>query len=78
MSLSFVFLFCLFLVGIDVVVRSEGCEDPHLSKVHCGLAYIKVNGGDYALKKRGFNVVLVDYRAGMTNILSLVSFLILC
>ena len=50
--------------GIDIDIRSEGCDDPKLVNIKCGRAYIKVNGRDYARKRRGHNIVLVDYQTG--------------
>ena len=50
--------------GIQVELRSEGCDDPKLLQVHCGRAYIKVNGQDYAPKRRGHNLVVLDLRTG--------------
>ncbi|CAB3982537.1 chymotrypsinogen B-like [Paramuricea clavata] len=50
--------------GIKVELRSEGCDDPKLVQVHCGRAYIKVNGRDYARKRRGHNLVILDLQTG--------------
>ncbi len=49
-------------------LRSEGCDDPKLVEVHCGRAYIKVNGKDYAIKGRGHNLVVVDLQTGRNGI----------
>ena len=66
-----------FYAGIKVELRSEGCDDPKLVQVHCGRAYIKVNGRDYARKRRGHNLVILDLQTGRNGILSLVSFSII-
>ena len=55
---------CYFFSGLKVELRSEGCDDPKLVPVHCGRAYIKVNGNDYAVKRRGHNLVVVDLQTG--------------
>jgi hypothetical protein len=64
--------FYSFYAGIKVELRSEGCDDPKLVQVHCGRAYIKVNGRDYASKRRGHNLVILDLQTGRNGILSLV------
>ena len=54
-----------FSVGVlDIHVRSEGCEDPGKAPGTCGIAYIKVNGVDHSLHRRGHNVVIVDAKTG--------------
>jgi hypothetical protein len=50
-----------------VELRSEGCDDPKLVPVPCGRAYIKVNGVDYALKRRGHNLVVFDSQTGSNS-----------
>lgn len=45
------------------MVRSEGCNDPGKT-LPCGIAYIKVNGRDHSLHRRGHNVVVVDATTG--------------
>ena len=42
-----------------VFVESRGCDDPQ----GCN-AIIKVNDVDYAVNKRGFNIVVVDRKTG--------------
>ena len=49
---------------LDIHVRSEGCEDPGKAPGTCGIAYIKVNGVDHSLHRRGHNVVIVDAKTG--------------
>ena len=57
--------FRLFAAGfLDIYVRSEGCNDPGKTPNTCGIAYIKVNGRDYSLHRRGHNVVVVDATTG--------------
>ena len=51
--------------GIDVYIRSEGCNDRPLTRNSCGIAYIKVNGVDYSRHSRGHNVVVVDGATGV-------------
>ena len=48
---------------LDIYIRSEGCDDPGKGP-NCGKAYIKVDGTDYSLQKRGFNVVVVNGETG--------------
>lgn len=49
---------------LDIYVRSEGCNDPGKTPNTCGIAYIKVNGRDHSLHRRGHNVVVVDATTG--------------
>ena len=49
---------------IDVDVRSEGCDDPGKAPNTCGIAYIKVDGKDHSLHRRGHNVVILDGTTG--------------
>ena len=44
-------------------IRSEACNDPG-KHGPCGQAFIKVNGVDYAAKKRGYNFVVVNAYTG--------------
>ena len=53
-----------FFLGIKVELRSEGCDDPKLVQVHCGRAYMKVDEMDYAPKRRGHNLVVVNSQTG--------------
>ena len=46
-------------------MRSEGCDDPGKASGTCGLAYIKINGQDLSLHRRGHNVVIVDAKTGL-------------
>ena len=58
--------FLLFPVEsfVDIQIRSRGCDDPGKTLTRCGRAYIKVNGENYAPRKRGHNVVTVDANTG--------------
>ena len=47
---------------MDIHIRSEGCDD--LGKDTGGIAYIKVNGHDHSMHRRGHNVVVVDATTG--------------
>lgn len=49
---------------MDIHIRSEGCNDPGKVPNTCGIAYIKVNGEDHSLHRRGHNVVIVDAATG--------------
>ncbi|CAH3108178.1 unnamed protein product [Pocillopora meandrina] len=49
---------------LDIYIRSEGCDDPGKAPI-CGKAYIKVDGTDYSLQERGFNVVVVNGETGV-------------
>ena len=48
---------------LDIHIRSEGYDDPGQA-YRRSKAYIKVDGIDYSLQKRGFNVVVVDGETG--------------
>ena len=61
---------CCF-TGIRIDIRSEGCGDPRLEASGCGKAYIKVNGKEYAQKKRGYNLVVVDRTTGKARVVGL-------
>ncbi|PFX27383.1 Neurogenic locus Notch protein [Stylophora pistillata] len=49
---------------LDIHFRSEGCDDPGTVD-GCGKAYIKVDGTDYSLQRRGHNVVVVNGETGV-------------
>lgn len=49
---------------LDIHIRSEGCDDPGIVD-GCGKAYIKVDGTDYSLQRRGHNVVVVNGETGV-------------
>ena len=49
----------LFKGYVRVEIRSEGCDDPAKTPKTCGLAYIFVEGEQYAPQKRGYNVVVL-------------------
>ncbi|XP_044165741.1 uncharacterized protein LOC114963329 isoform X1 [Acropora millepora] len=50
---------------LDMLVRSEGCDDPGKPPNSCGNAKILVSGKDYSLHKRGHNIVVVDATSGI-------------
>ena len=63
----FILRFNYFLVGfIRVRLESQGFVDKVRGRKLYGRsrAYIRVNGRDYSLHRRGFNVVLVSRRTG--------------
>lgn len=49
---------------LNIQIISEGCSDKgrHGS---CGLAFIRINGRDYARKRRGYNIVVISANTGM-------------
>jgi hypothetical protein len=47
---------------LDLVVRSEGCNDPGISG--CGMAKIWVDGTDRSPHGRGHNIVVIDEKTG--------------
>ena len=49
---------------INIYIRSEGFLDPGKVTPGGGRAYIKVNGTDHSVHKRGYNVVVVDGATG--------------
>lgn len=57
---------CLFLGFVYVTVRSEGFEDRKNGRMLAGRAraYIKVNGRERSLRRRGFNVVVINGKTG--------------
>ena len=59
---------------LDIHVRSEGCDDPGKAPGTCGIAYIKVNGVDHSLHRRGHNVVTVDAKTGTVIDVLVISF----
>ena len=67
-----------YFSGLKVELRSEGCDDPKLVQVHCGRAYIKVNGMDYAAKRRGHNLVVVDLQTGTGTLHLILELFLLC
>ena len=52
---------------VDIDIRSEGCNDPNKKPDTCGIAYIKVDGKDHSLHRRGHNVVTVDLKTGKNH-----------
>ena len=64
---QFILRFNYLLVGfIKVRLESQGFVDKVRGRKLYGRsrAYIRVNGRDYSLHRRGFNVVLVSRRTG--------------
>ena len=64
---QFILRFNYSLVGfIKVRLESQGFVDKVRGRTLYGRsrAYIRVNGRDYSLHRRGFNVVLVSRRTG--------------
>jgi len=60
-------MYCFPLLAVyclDIHIRSEGCDDPGKT-AGCGLAYIKIDGQDHSLHRRGHNVVVVDAKTGL-------------
>ena len=62
--LDFEFGLCLVGKIAKIFVRSEGCNDRGKYR-GCGRAYIKVNGKDYSIHKRGYNIVVLNAFTGM-------------
>ena len=62
--LSSVYFRFLAVGYLDIYIRSEGCNDPNKTPNTCGIAYIKVNGHDRSMHRRGHNVVVVDATTG--------------
>ena len=53
------------VVGVDVSIESQGCEDPFVPvPKSCGKSTIFVNGIDKSLHGRGYNFVVVDEISG--------------
>ncbi|XP_078359332.1 uncharacterized protein LOC144643832 [Oculina patagonica] len=50
--------------GLDIHIRSEGCNDPNKTPNTCGVAYINVDGTDHSPHGRGHNVVILDGTTG--------------
>lgn len=50
---------------VRVFICSEGCEDLGIIVNICGIVYIKVNGKDYFLYIRGYNVVVINVMIGI-------------
>lgn len=62
------FMICLSSGFVYVTVRSEGFEDRKKGRMLAGRAraYIKVNGKERSLRRRGFNVVVINGKTGQT------------
>ena len=54
---------CFLLGFLNVTIRSEGCDDPNLSGENA-TAFIWVNGTDYSLHGRGFNLAVFNITTG--------------
>lgn len=49
---------------MDIDIRSRGCDDPGKPSSGCGPTFIKVKGKNYAPRKKGHNIVIVDAKTG--------------
>lgn len=49
---------------MDIDIRSRGCDDPGKPSKGCGATFIKVYGKNYAPRKKGHNIVIVDAKTG--------------
>lgn len=61
---------------LNVTVRSEATNDPGKTPSTNGLAYIEVNGKNYAPQKKGYNVAVFDALSGKLNFNSSLSHLV--
>ena len=59
----FFFIFVGVIKALNVTVRSEGANDPGRTQPR-GLAYIQVNGKNYAPQSKGFNLAAFDALSG--------------
>ena len=59
----FFFIFVGVIKALNVTVRSEGANDPGKTQPS-GLAYIEVNGKNYAPQSKGFNLAAFDALSG--------------
>ena len=63
-ELSYFFFICVGVIkALNVTVRSEGANDPERTQPS-GLAYIEVNGKNYAPQSNGFNLAAFDALSG--------------
>ena len=49
---------------MDIDIRSRGCDDPGKPSKGCGATFIKVYEKNYAPRRKGHNVVIVDAKTG--------------
>jgi len=49
---------------VDIDIRSRGCDDPGKPSKGCGATFIKVYEKNYAPRRKGHNVVIVDAKTG--------------
>ena len=56
---------------LNVTVRSEATKDPGKTPSTNGLAYIEVNGKNYAPQTKGYNVAVFDALSGRCSALKL-------
>lgn len=54
--------------ALNVTVRSEGFQDANKTPSTNGLAYIEVNGKNYATQTKGFNVAAFDALSGRNKL----------
>lgn len=54
--------------ALNVTVRSEGALDTNKTPSTSGLAYIEVNGKNYATQTKGFNVAAFDALSGRNEL----------
>ena len=59
----FFFIFVGVIKALNVTVRSEAANDPGRTQPS-GLAYIEVNGKNYAPQSKGFNLAAFDALSG--------------
>lgn len=59
----FFFIFVGVIKALSVTVRSEGANDTGRT-LPSGLAYIEVNGKNYAPQSKGFNLAAFDALSG--------------
>ena len=49
---------------VNIYIRSRGCDDPEKPDGGCGNSFIRVNGNNYAPRRKGHHVVIVDAKTG--------------
>ena len=52
---------------MDLLLHSEGCEDPGIPAGTCGVSRIETNGIDVSLHSRGINIAIIDFYTGNCN-----------
>ena len=53
-----------FLGAVHVKIESQGCNDQNIPAGTCGVTKLEVNGVDKSMKRRGYNVVVVNEQTG--------------